>query len=240
MIIDTDQQRKKLLGIVGGIGPLASAEFLRTIYEEALSEKEQSAPRVIMYSDPSFPDRTEALLAGADASLLEPLQQALQGLRKSGASRIVICCVTIHCLLPKLPLELRKHVWSLLDVIFTGLLQSRERHLLICTNGTHRLEILQHHRQWTSARDYFVLPQAGDQDVIHDLIYRIKRNEGLSKLVPILESLLAKYEVRMFIAGCTEIHLLSKHFNRASTAPANYRCLDPLTLIAQEVAKGNL
>jgi aspartate racemase len=234
------QNGKRLLGIIGGVGPLASAEFLRTIYEQALGEKEQTAPGVIMYSDPSFPDRTEALLAGAQASLLEPLQKALRSLRKSGASRIVICCVTMHSLLPELPPEMRQHIWSLLDVIFGGLLQSRKRHLLICSSGTRQFEVLQHHRQWKIAQDYVVLPQAGDQELIHDLIYRIKRNEDIRQLVPILESLLAKYEVGMFIAGCTEIHLLSKHFNRASTAPANYRCLDPLTLIAHEVAKGNL
>src|ERR1051326_1911620 len=211
----TDKPGRRFLGVVGGIGPLASTEFLRTVYEQTLGEQEQTAPGVIMYSDPSFPDRTEALLAGAHASLLEPLQDALQSLRTSGASKIVICCVTMHYLLPKLPLEFQQGIWSLVDQIFAGLLQSRKKHLLICSNGTRRLEVLQNHPQWKIARDYFVLPQPDDQDLIHDLIYRVKRNEDITQLVPILNSLLEKYQVRRFIAGCTEIHLLSKHFNGA-------------------------
>lgn len=237
--MDTDQRRERLLGIVGGIGPLASAEFLRTIYEHTLGAQEQTSPRVIMYSDPTFPDRTEALLAGACESLLEPLQRALRTLRQSGASRIVICCVTMHYLLPRLPLESRKDIWSLLDLIFAGVLQSRERHLLICTNGTRKLEVFQNHCQWEIAQDYFVLPKSSDQNLIHDLIYRVKRNEDIRQLTLTLEALLSKYDVGSFVAGCTEIHLLSKHFNPVSAAQPKYRCLDPLNIIAEEVAKEN-
>ena len=56
--------KKRVLGVVGGAGPLASAEFIKTIYECSLGEREQEAPVVLLYSDPTFPDRTEALLAG--------------------------------------------------------------------------------------------------------------------------------------------------------------------------------
>src|SRR3977135_3492182 len=91
-----NQRKGPLLGIVGGIGPLASAEFLKTIYEYSQGEPEQASARVVLYSDPSFPDRTEALLAGADAVLLEKLIEALEYLRCLSVSRIVICCVTIH------------------------------------------------------------------------------------------------------------------------------------------------
>lgn len=48
------------LGVLGGMGPLASAEFLKTIYECSVAGGEQRSPSVIMYSDPTFPDRTEA------------------------------------------------------------------------------------------------------------------------------------------------------------------------------------
>ena len=44
------------------MGPLASAEFLKTIYEFNFSRTEKDAPAFVLYSDPSVPDRTEAIL----------------------------------------------------------------------------------------------------------------------------------------------------------------------------------
>ena len=45
------------------MGPVASAvaEFVRTVYELAAVELEQDAPVVILYSDPTVPDRTEGV-----------------------------------------------------------------------------------------------------------------------------------------------------------------------------------
>ena len=58
------REEREVLGIVGGLGPMASAEFLKTVYEYGIGENEQDAPIVLMYSDPTFPDRTESFLAG--------------------------------------------------------------------------------------------------------------------------------------------------------------------------------
>jgi aspartate racemase len=46
------------LGVLGGMGPLASAEFLKTIYEESLDGPEQTAPQVVLHSDGSSPGCT--------------------------------------------------------------------------------------------------------------------------------------------------------------------------------------
>ncbi len=43
----------KLLGILGGMGPSASAEFLKTIYEYGISDLEQRSPACSLYSDPT-------------------------------------------------------------------------------------------------------------------------------------------------------------------------------------------
>src|ERR1041385_7963248 len=123
------EAERKVLGIVGGLGPLASAEFLKTVYEYGIGENEQDAPMVLMYSDPTFPDRTDAFLAGESELLLTRLTGALQCLADAGASRFVICCMTIHHLLPSLPVHLGARVISMLDVIFDNLERSRGRHL---------------------------------------------------------------------------------------------------------------
>ena len=230
---------KNILGIVGGMGPLASAEFLKTIYEYSLKENEQDSPIIMMYSDPTFPDRTEAFLSGHCDNLLESLINALHRLCEFGASRMVVCCVTIHYLLPKLPSTLRKQIISLLDVTLAGVMQAQRKSLLICSNGTRKLEIFQNHYQWKFAKDYIVLPDDGDQDKIHhELIYQaLKVNNNISELIQFFESLLTKYQVNSFIAGCTEIHLLAKHLISFYGSQQGYNCVDPLAIIAKELAE---
>ncbi|MCB1034320.1 MAG: hypothetical protein KDD47_10865, partial [Acidobacteria bacterium] len=58
-------------GIVGGLGPLASAEFLLTIYEQYTDVAEQEMPVCLVISDPTFPDRTTRFLAGDFDELTE-------------------------------------------------------------------------------------------------------------------------------------------------------------------------
>ena len=66
---------KPVLGVLGGMGGLASAEFVKTIYElsGAESHLEQDEPALVMYSDPAFPDRTEAFLRGETQLILTGL-----------------------------------------------------------------------------------------------------------------------------------------------------------------------
>lgn len=229
---------KSVLGIVGGLGPLASAEFLKTIYEYSLGGREQDSPTVIMYSDPTFPDRTEAFLANNPDPLLSQLTEAIERLLDAGATKVVFCCMTIHYLLPRLPTRLRERVVSLLDVILEDVVRSRKRHLLICSSGTKKLGLFQDHEQWSLVEPYIVLPDEADQDRIHrDLLYTIKKNPDISTLFPLLELMLKKYEVDSFIAGCSEVHVLAKQFLRSGNHSSKYGSIDPLTTLAREWAQ---
>ena len=227
------ETEKEILGIVGGLGPLASAEFLKTVYEYGIGENEQDAPIVLLHSDPTFPDRTDSFLAGESELLLARLTGALQCLSDAGASRFVICCMTIHYLLPSVPAHLRARVISMLDVIFANL--GPRRYLLICSNGTRKLELFQQHPQWARHKSEIVLPDDDDQNKIHrELIYPIKKHPDFRGLKLLLETLLQRYEVDDFIAGCSEIHVLAKHVIFSNDRAPDYGCLDPLTIIAKE------
>jgi aspartate racemase len=231
---------KYFLGVLGGMGPLASAEFLKTIYEFDMGEREQESLPVIMYSDPTFPDRTEALLSGSYGPLVDQLEESLHRLLEFGVSRIVICCITIHHLLPLLPAYFTTRIVSLLDVIFEEVRRRRERQLLICTTGTRRLGLFEGHSEWDELKNLFVLPDDQDQHSIHELIYDIKRNCNINEIIPRIESLLLKYEADSFIAGCTELHLVSKSFPYLGKNRNGSGCVDPLILIAGDVWRQNL
>ena len=228
-----------MYGVVGGMGPLASAEFLKTIYEFGLREQEQNSPTVIVYSDPSFPDRTTAFLKGDDDVLLAQLKRVIGRLCELNAVRIVLCCITIHYLLPRLSADARARIWSLLDVIADRLAEDDREYLLICSSGTRRLRLFEDHPRWRLFKDRLVLPSVEDQERLHrELIYRIKLTSNVSTLFPLLESMLEKYRVNAFVAGCTEIHVLAKRY--AASGNGHDICVDPLTIIAQEIAESHV
>ena len=229
---------KSVLGVVGGLGPMASAEFLKTIYEHSLADLEQESPTVIMYSDPTFPDRTEAFLSGNSDPVLAQLIDVMERLLEAGATDVVFCCMTIHYLLPRLPARLRERVISLPDIIFEHVGHARKRHLLISSSGTRKLALFENHPQWSSAEPFFVLPDEDDQNRIHkNLIYPMKTNPDLSTQFPLLELLLEKYEVDSFIAGCSEIHMLAKHFLASGNRSSKYSAIDPLAILAHDWAQ---
>ena len=238
--MQSDIRSNDLLGIVGGIGPLASAEFLKTIYEFSQGEPEQASPRVVMYSDPTFPDRTEMLLAGSEEVLLKKLTEALAYLRRLDVSRVVICCVTIHQVIDLLPRDLRSKIISLLDVIFEDVLKHERRYLLLCTTGTRKVRLFEDHRLWNSTQGKIVLPSEKDQERVHELLYRIKQYKHCPADVKFINELVQSYGVDSFIAGCTEIHVLVRDYGLAQGFAQVGPCLDPLMVLAGIISQSTL
>lgn len=235
-------EKKNCFGVVGGMGPLASAEFLRTIYEYSLADRpEQDAPVVMLYSDPTVPDRTEAFLKGDDEPVLAQLNEALQGLVNLGAEKIVICCMTIHYLLPRVPASLRGRVISLLDVIFARVAASPRRRLVFCSSGTRKLRLFESHSRWEQFKDCIVFPGEQDQRRIHEeIIYPIKQAPALGGFASSFRALMMKYEVDSFIAGCSEIHLLARHFITHAEGQKTVGSIDPLDIVARDLAEGRI
>ncbi|HEV2801513.1 MAG TPA: amino acid racemase [Pyrinomonadaceae bacterium] len=226
-------------GIVGGMGPLASAEFVRTIYEAAAVGRyaEQSAPRLLLLSDPSFPDRTSALAAGEEVELVARLGAAVSLLAEQGAEAVVVCCVTIHSVLDQLPAELRALVVPLTDIILRAAAEGEGRHLLLCTKGCRVARLFEQHPLWPAARGRVVLPSEEDQEAVHELIYAVKRNcWDASDAARLVCALLEKYEAVRAIAGCTELHLVSKRFGECGLG--RVPLFDPLTVLAERIAGG--
>lgn len=233
--------RNEVIGILGGMGPLASAEFLKAIYDNSLREREQETPKVIMYSDPTIPDRTDAILSGDDSELLERLASSLRALSSLGATQTIVCCVTVDNLLKRLPSDLQNGLISLVDVIFEQIIQSPQKRLLICSKGTREIRLFEDHEQWAATQDYIVLPDERDQELIHyDLIYKIKKSSNVYELVPILKSLLSKYRVDSFISGCTEMHIVARRLVFTNGNGNKPHSIDPLSIIAERIGAGTL
>jgi aspartate racemase len=83
------------LGIVGGLGPLASADFYRKLTELTPALADTDHLPLVLLSMPQIPDRTEAILNGSDA-VLKSLLAAIRTLDRLGVESIAMPCNTAH------------------------------------------------------------------------------------------------------------------------------------------------
>lgn len=230
-----DPVRAPVLGIVGGMGPLASAELVGTIYRQNLHRREQLAPRCLLLSDPTFPDRTEAILRGSAEGLAElgrRLADAVESLLGQGADRVVIACFTIHRVLGELPEELRRRVVSLVDLVVEELsADPGTPRLLLVTTGSRRGGVFTSHPGWPAVAASVRELSEGDQEELHDLLYRLKSGEDPASAVPRIAALEERYGAEGSIFGCTELHLLQRHLD----PERRQRVIDPLWTVARRI-----
>ncbi|WP_287282038.1 amino acid racemase [Mesorhizobium sp.] len=87
--------QRRPLGVVGGMGSLATAHFLEVLARKSRVERDQDHIPFIALSVPSISDRSQAISIGSDAPLRQILERAYW-LEKAGCGAIAIPCNTAH------------------------------------------------------------------------------------------------------------------------------------------------
>src|ERR1700744_1729887 len=86
---------EKVLGVLGGMGPLASAHFMLRLTLLTPAKHDQEHIPAVLWSDPRVPDRTAARL-GSGPDPLPWLLRGIHGLQSAGCGPIAIPCNTAH------------------------------------------------------------------------------------------------------------------------------------------------
>lgn len=99
-----------VLGVIGGLGPLATANFMEQVAKMTLAPRDQDHLNMIVYNFPSIPDRTGYILGSNLRSPFPGLLWAGRELERQEASAIAIPCVTAHFFYEELSRELRSPI----------------------------------------------------------------------------------------------------------------------------------
>lgn len=92
---------KKTIGILGGMGPLATADLFEKITLLTKAETDRDHIRVYIDSNANIPDRTAAILNSGPDPVPE-MASALRNLEACGADCVIMPCNTAHYFLPRL------------------------------------------------------------------------------------------------------------------------------------------
>jgi aspartate racemase len=86
---------RKVIGVLGGMGPSATADFYQKIIRATPAKGDQDHLQVLIFSNPHIPDRTAAI-RGDGPDPLPALVKSAEVLVRGGADFLTIPCVTAH------------------------------------------------------------------------------------------------------------------------------------------------
>ncbi len=84
-----------MIGVIGGMGPLATADFFRKVIESTSAEDDVDHVPLLICSDPRIPPRPAAILSHGE-SPLPALRSVRDQLLAAGAQALVMPCNTAH------------------------------------------------------------------------------------------------------------------------------------------------
>jgi aspartate racemase len=85
----------KIVGILGGFGPYATAEFFKRILDFTPAKKDWEHLRIIIDNNPKIPSRARAYLFG-EASPIPGMLETIDNLQKAGCDFFICPCNTAH------------------------------------------------------------------------------------------------------------------------------------------------
>jgi aspartate racemase len=110
-----------LIGILGGMGPAATVDFLAKLVRLTPAERDQDHLPLVVVSDPRVPDRVAPIMESRGASPLEALRRGIRTLERAGAACIVIPCHTAHYWYDGLVATARVPILHVVDAVLADL-----------------------------------------------------------------------------------------------------------------------
>lgn len=197
----------KILGVLGGMGPAAAAEFLRLLALRAPATTDQEHPVTYLLSDPTIPDRSQAIL-GVGTDPTAALEERLLTLVRWGAELLAVPCNTAHFFIDRfrdrLPAPL---VHIIEETVAAAAAVEPKGAWLLATRGTMESGLYQ---KYAEKRGYALFsPSLEDQRTVQESIGLVKAgrsDDGGALLRPLVERLWAVRDIPI-CAACTELPL---------------------------------
>ncbi len=223
------------IGILGGMGPAATAHFMERLVVLCAAERDQDYPPTLAYSASHIPDRTTHLVDGG-ADPTSDLQAAASVLQAGGAGAIAIPCNTAHAYLTAIRGAVDVPVFDMIELAAAAIASTHPgaRVGVLAATGTVRLGLYQAALQANG-----LAVEQPDEDLQEEVMAAIRdikgggsgRDRRLDHAIEVLRSRGAS----VLVLGCTELPLA---VDSASTAIPVVDATDVLARACLEWAGG--
>lgn len=205
--------RGNVVGVLGGLGPLAAAQFLETVVNRTVAGRDQDHIDMIVSQHSTTPDRTAFLFDDQQPSPVPAMVHDAKMLESAGADFLVLTCNTGHAFTEQIEAATSLEMLGILETTVDEVARRSKggaRVALLATDGTRKARLYQDELE---ARGFEVLlPDSDDQALVMDLIYnqvKAGKTDRLGELRGVIERL-GDEGADYFVMGCTELSVAAK------------------------------
>jgi aspartate racemase len=201
----------RTVGVLGGMGPDATVDFMSKVIAMTAAESDQHHIRMIVDHNPKVPNRQLAIRNNDPAVGRELASMALR-LENAGADFLVMPCNSAHAFLEPIRNATTIPFISIIDVCIEEIAQvlpSARKVGVLATDGLLQAGLFQ--GALVADERAPILPADGDLRQLMTAIHAIKAGDAgdeVRKTMAVLARTLAEAGAEIVIAGCTEIPLV--------------------------------
>ena len=222
--------QKKKIGIIGGMGPLATCDLMKKIISNTDAHRDQDYIQIFVDCNTLVPDRTAAILHNGDDPLPELVKSALK-LQNMGADYLIMACNTVH--------YFRDRVQGFVDIPIVDMPLETARYIkgmgidqvgVVATAGTLKSGIYQ--KALEKADVNAIYPDAEDTELIMHLIYGcVKAGRPVDVSEEALEMIqrMTDKGAQALVLGCTELPIAFEQIN------TDVMTVDPTEIVARRL-----
>lgn len=205
-----------LVGVIGGVGPLATAYFLDKVVRLTEAERDQDHVDLVVFNHATIPDRTAFILGQSESDPGPVMADDARRLEAFGARFLVLPCNTAHNFTQEIVAAVTIPVVSIIeetvDEIVARAPQTR-RVGLLATSGTVHSGVYQ--RALAARGLEAVVPSDADQDALMRIIYE-QVKAGLPVDIGGFRALVGRVVdagAQTVVLGCTELSVIADDFD---------------------------
>ena len=225
-------EQKITLGVIGGLGPIATAHFMELVIRMTEADTDQEHLDMILYNRPSIPDRTGYILDPTKPNPLPEMIRVGNALARQGAKLIAIPCMTAHYFHADLTRYIEAPIVHAIHETAVHLKKHGiSRVGIMATDGTIRSRLFQQELEKHGITP--LIPGEEGQKCVMSVIYddiKANRPAGMDKF-ELASNDLKDQGAQAIILGCTELSLVKRDY------PIGAGYLDAMEVLAQTCVK---
>lgn len=212
------ENKELKLGVLGGVGPLATIYFAELVIRLTDAETDQQHVSMIILNHAAIHDRTNYILDPSEPNPLPQMIEDAKTLQKAGADYIVIPCNTAHFFYDEIQKAVDTHIINIIEetvLYIKNTVPDAKKVGILATKGTlvsgAYQTMLQKH-----GLDYAV-PDDEDTEILMEIIYnqvKAGKSVDIESFWRIINNL-KRRGCDCVVLGCTELSIIYRDYSIA-------------------------
>lgn len=219
--------KKKTLGIIGGVGPLATMFIGEMIVRSTKAEKDQDHVNMIITNNTNIPDRTAYIVGDSQEDPVPEIVSDTKKLEVAGADILIIPCNTAHSFFTQIQEQSNLPFINMIEETAKRVAKDGAKRVgILATTGTITTGVYQSALEELAITP--VIPKPPIQEIVMSLIYDdIKAGKPAdSQKWSAIEKAMKQLNCDVLILGCTELSIVRNELQLTD-------CIDSLLVLAE-------